>query len=108
MAFLVAFLIVPVAEAVRAGFFYKGRLTGFWFGRVFTDLAVREGLLNALKVALATTVGVFAVAVPLAVLANNYDFRGKNVATALLMVPMILPPFVGALAMKKLLAYEIR
>jgi iron(III) transport system permease protein len=47
------------------------------------------------------------LAVPLAVLANHFDFPGKRLATAALMVPMILPPFVGALAMRKMLAHEL-
>ncbi len=105
-AFLCVFLILPVGVSIRAGFLEKGEPTTFWFRRVFLDPAVREGLLNALKVAVATTTGVFLVAVPLAALANHYDFRGKRLATALLLVPMVLPPFVGALAMRKLLAYE--
>ncbi len=105
-AFLVAFLIVPVALAIRDGFYYDGRVTGLWVGRFFEDLAAREGLINSLKVAAATTAGVLLLAVPLAALASHYEFRGKNVATALLMLPLILPPFVGALAIKRLLAAE--
>ena len=104
--FLLAFLVVPVALAIASGVFEDGRLTGFWLTRVFIDLAAREGLFNSLKVAAATTVGVFCLAVPLAVLANQYNFRGKSLASAALMVPMILPPFVGAMAIRKLLAYE--
>jgi len=104
--FLVAFLLVPIGMAIRSGFVENGRLTGFWLRRVFMDLAAREGLVNSLKLAAVTTCGVFLLAVPLAVLANQYDFRGKSVASALLMVPMILPPFVGAMAIRKLLAYE--
>ena len=105
-AFLVGFLVVPILLAIGAGFIEQGRPTGFWLGRVFADLAGRESLLNSLKVALATTTGVFLLAVPLAVLANHFDFRGKRIASAMLMLPMILPPFVGAMAIRKLLAHE--
>lgn len=105
-AFLVAFLVVPVLLSISSGFFENGSPTVFWLKRVFTDLAARAGLINSLKVAAATTAGVFLLAVPLALLANHYDFRGKSVAAAMLMVPMILPPFVGAMAIRKLLAYE--
>ena len=105
-AFLAAFLVVPILLAISAGFFDDGSPTVFWVKRVFADLAAREGLINSLKVAAATTTGVFLLAVPLAVLANQYDFRGKSIASALLMLPMILPPFVGAMAIRKLLAYE--
>jgi len=103
-AFLIGFLVFPIGLAIRSGFTHEGRVTGFWIGRFFADLAAREGLLNALKVACVTTAGVFLLALPLAVLANQYNFRGKSLASAMLMVPMILPPFVGAIAMRQLLA----
>ena len=104
--YLFCFLIVPVMMSIKSGFYEDGRLTCFWLGRVFSDLATREGFINALLVAATTTAGVFVLAVPLAVIADKYDFRGKRLASAMLMVPMILPPFVGALAVRKLLAYQ--
>jgi len=104
--FLLAFLVFPIALAIRAGFFEQGRFTTYWLARVFADLAAREGLINSFKVAAATTAGVFLLALPLAVLASQCDFRGRGLASAMLMVPMILPPFVGALAIRKLLAHE--
>jgi len=103
-AILVAFLVVPILLAIGVGLFDGEHYPGYWVVRMFADLAARESLLNSLKVAAATTAGVFAVAIPLAVLANHYSFRGKSLASAMVMVPMILPPFVGALALRKLLA----
>ncbi|MHC4716113.1 MAG: ABC transporter permease [Planctomycetota bacterium] len=103
-AFLVLFLLVPLARAIQSGFFDEGRPTLFWLKQVFIDLNTAPALLNGLKVAVCVTLGTFLVAVPLALLAHHYDFRGKRLAAAMLMVPMILPPFVGALAMKKFMA----
>ncbi len=104
--FLVAFLVVPVVMSIGSGFLDEGKPTTFWLVSVFRDFAVRRGLVNSLKVAVATTTAVFLLALPLALLAHRYEFRGKKIASALLMLPMILPPFVGALAMKQLLAKE--
>lgn len=103
-AFLAAFLVVPILMAIGSGLFDPRHYPGYWIRWVFEDLAAREGLLNALKVACLTTAGVLLLAVPLAVLTNQFNFRGKGLATALVLGPMILPPFVGALAMSKLLA----
>ena len=33
----------------------------------------------------------------------RYDFRGKGIANSLLLVPLILPPFVGAIGMRQIL-----
>ena len=52
---------------------------------------------------MATTTLVFLIAVPLAVLAERYDFPGKGLFSALVLVPMILPPFVGAIGMRIIL-----
>lgn len=57
----------------------------------------REGLLNSALIAVCVTVLVVALAVPLAFLADRFDFPGKSWINALILLPMILPPFVGAL-----------
>ncbi len=40
---------------------------------------------------------------PLALLARRYDFWGKAAVSGLLLVPLILPPFVGAIGMRQIL-----
>ena len=106
LGFLTAFLVLPVGLVIVSGLTDDGVPTFKWLAQFFRDITGPEGLINAVKIACATTAGVMLVAVPLALLANHYDFRGKKLASALLMLPMILPPFVGALAMQKLLAQE--
>jgi len=106
LAFLLAFLVLPVMLVIASGLTDDGAPTLKWLVQFFRDITGPAGLRNAVKLACATTAGVVLVALPLALLANHYDFRGKRLASALLMVPMILPPFVGALAMKKLLAEQ--
>jgi iron(III) transport system permease protein len=60
-------------------------------------------LRNAAGLATASTIGALALALPLAILADRYDFAGKKILTALLLVPMILPPFVGAIGIRQIL-----
>src|SRR4051812_43658392 len=57
---------------------------------VFQNPVYRQGLLNSVGIALGTTTLVPLIAVPLAVLATRYDFRGKKLLSALILVPMIL------------------
>src|SRR5439155_17040739 len=44
-----------------------------------------------------------AISVPLALLSTLYEFFGKRLANSLLLVPLILPPFVGAIGMRMIL-----
>jgi iron(III) transport system permease protein len=104
--FLFCFLVVPIGLAIREGFLDEGQLTHKWLLHVFQYGPARQSLLNALKVAAATTAGVMLLGLPLALLNRYFTYPGKNLASALLLVPMILPPFVGALAIKHLLAAE--
>ncbi|MEX0886842.1 MAG: iron ABC transporter permease [Phycisphaeraceae bacterium] len=104
LAVLLVFLIWPIALTVRGGFRTPG---GEWTLRyillVFQDPVLVQGLGNSLMIAVLTTFGALLLAMPLAVLAARYDFPGKAVVTGLVLVPLILPPFVGAIGMQALL-----
>ena len=101
---LTAFMIVPVALAISAGFRTQGRWTLDWFGRALSDPLTSRLLANSLLLALATTLVSMLIALPPAVLRARCSFRGQGVLGMLMLVPMILPPFVGALSMRHLLS----
>lgn len=100
--FAVAFLW-PLAMVVGGGFFEDGRPTLKYIVGVFQNPIYAEGLLNSLGIAIGTTTLVTLIAVPLAWMANRYDFAGKGLFQGLLLVPMILPPFVGAIGFQQIL-----
>src|ERR1041384_3350714 len=54
-------------------------------------------------VAISVTLVSLLMAMPLAVLSVRYDFAGRGLLTGLLLVPLVLPPFVGALGMRLVL-----
>jgi len=89
--------------SVIAGGFYDGEFTLKYLSAVFQNPIYVEGLRNSIMLAIGTTVLASLVSLPLAWLANRFDFPGKSVLTALLLVPMILPPFVGAIGFQQLL-----
>ncbi len=98
------FLIYPIWLTVQGGFEAKdGGFTLYHIGAVFTDPAMRTGLLNAFGIAVCTTLLCFVFALPLAFLAAKFDFRGKTALSALILVPLILPPFVGAIGLHHIL-----
>lgn len=103
--FFALFLIWPIVQIVGRGFrSTDGAFTLKYVGLVFQDPALLQGLVNATVVALLVTAMCVVIAVPLAVLSVKYDFPGRSLLSGLLLVPLVLPPFVGAVGMKQVLA----
>jgi len=57
----------------------------------------------ALALGFARTLVTLLIAMPLALVAHRYEFPGKRLLSPLVLVPMILPPFVGAVGVKQML-----
>jgi iron(III) transport system permease protein len=110
IAFLLVFLVYPIFLTVRGGFYADvARREGFTFDHVllvFQDPRLLNGLLNSLKLAAMTTISAIAIALPLAIVGARYRFPGKGFFSAIVLVPLILPPFVGAIGMRALLGRE--
>lgn len=96
-------LLWPVLTVVTGGFYVEGRWTVQYLLGVFRNPIYAEGLFNSLRIALTATALSVAVAVPLAWLAHAFSFRAQRFLTALLLVPMVLPPFVGAIGIVQML-----
>lgn len=62
-----------------------------------------ECLLNSLLLAVVTTLITTAVCIPLARWFTRYRFWGRTALSTLLLVPLLLPPFVGAIGLERLL-----
>jgi len=100
--FIVLFLW-PLLRVISGGFIVDGRFTVRYLVGVFRNPIYAEGLRNSLLLAVGTTTLAVLIALPLAWLSNRYEFPGKPVLTGLLLVPMILPPFVGAIGFQQIL-----
>ncbi|MEM1165393.1 MAG: iron ABC transporter permease [Planctomycetota bacterium] len=100
-------LLYPIALTVRGGFYDDATArTGFTLDHValvFRDPVLREGLVNALVKAVAVTLLAGVIALPLALLSAHHRWPGKALWNALVLVPLILPPFVGAIGLKLIL-----
>ena len=92
----------PLWQVVSGGFWVDGAFTLRYLFGVFENPIYVEGLFNSLKIALGTTGLAACVALPLAWISNQFEFRGKTVFSALVLVPMILPPFVGAIGFQQM------
>ncbi|HMT56536.1 MAG TPA: iron ABC transporter permease [Ottowia sp.] len=101
LAFLLLFLIVPVGTVIYTAFVNEtGSLTVGHFANFFGQLVFRESFFNSLGVALASTLFASIIAVPLAYLTVRFEFRGAVLIQTLGVLPLIMPPFVGAVALQ--------
>ena len=100
-AFLLALLLVPVGTvfvtAFRDG---DGSFTLGHFGTFFSTGLMRESFGNSLYVATASVFFASLIAVPLAYITARFEFRGALLIQTLGILPLIMPPFVGAVAMQ--------
>jgi iron(III) transport system permease protein len=100
--FFAIFLIWPIVWVVRTGFVTReGQFTLSYVRLIFQDPVLVQGLVNATLVAVLVTALCLIISVPLALLSVKYEFRGRGLLTGLLLVPLVLPPFVGALGMRQ-------
>ena len=102
-AFFAVFFFYPILQTLRVAFFVGHDLTLAYVAEVFRNRIYLEGLRNALALGIFSTLAAFALAMPLAWLADRFDFAGKKTLTALALAPMVLPPFVGAIGIKQIL-----
>jgi iron(III) transport system permease protein len=104
LAFFAAFLFYPVSFMLRRAFGAGGEFTLQYFGLLLASPLQREALRNSFAIALLTTGLTTLIALPLAHAMTRFEFRGKALLGGLLLVPMIMPPFVGAIGLQQLLA----
>ncbi|MCL1922101.1 MAG: iron ABC transporter permease [Kiritimatiellaeota bacterium] len=96
-------LVWPILNVVSGGFYVNGRWTAEYLLGVFKNPVYAEGLFNSLRLAVGSTLLACLFSIPLAWLAHTYAFRGQKVFAALVLVPMVLPPFVGAIGLTQIL-----
>jgi len=104
LVFFGAFFLWPILQVLRGGFVdADGRLTFAYLGSLLTDPIYLGGLANSFRLALTSTVFALLLAVPLAFVADRFSFPAKGFLGSLILVPMILPPFVGAIGIRQIL-----
>ncbi len=103
LALLGCFFIWPLVTTVQRAFFdANGHFTFAYVAQVFANQTYTEAMRNSLLLGIATTILALAISLPLALLADRFDFPGKRALTAIILVPMILPPFVGAIGLRQM------
>jgi len=107
LAFFAVFFLWPIAITLKEAFKDpEGGFTIDFIAEVFRNKIYLEGLWNAFLMAFFTTLGCLVLAMPLAMLNVRCNFPGKAILSSLVLVPLILPPFVGAIGVKRILGRE--
>ena len=104
LALLVLFILYPVGRVLWVSLSNEeGRLTLLHFGNFFRRPLFREALWNSLLSGLLVVLFGSLIAVPLAYFSTRYEFRGKILLQTLATLPLVIPPFVGAVALQLIL-----
>ncbi|MBN8533179.1 MAG: iron ABC transporter permease [Rhizobiales bacterium] len=104
VSFLALFLIIPVAMVILVAF--QDPNTGAFTLVNFWDFAQNEMFIrsfgNSLYVSAMSVVWATVFALPLAYFTTRYEFAGSSIIQTLGVIPLIMPPFAGAIAMQLL------
>jgi len=105
LLFLGPFLMYPVGRVVHGALTTDGVFTPSLLLIPFNEFH-RKGIINSFYIGVGTMVLASLIALPLAYAAARLRFPGKSLLTGLLLVPMLLPPLVGAVGLKQILSME--
>ncbi|WP_281985085.1 ABC transporter permease [Thalassorhabdomicrobium marinisediminis] len=99
---LIGLLLVPVAQVMIVAF--QDPATGAATLQNFADFLgsalFRESFWNSFYVSAMSVVVATAIALPLAYITTRFHFSGSILIQSLGFIPLIMPPFVGAVAMQ--------
>jgi iron(III) transport system permease protein len=100
---LAGLMIYPLLASVGAAFTENGTLTTHWIRAVLQNKVFVGQVGNSLLLAAVVTVLCNLIAFPLALIGRYYTFAAKGFWSTLVLAPMILPPFVGAIGLRRIL-----
>jgi iron(III) transport system permease protein len=101
--FFAAFFLWPVLQILKGGFIdADGHFTLAYLSALLGNPTYLGGLRNSFALACASTLLALLIALPLAVVSDRFLFPGKALLGSLVLIPMILPPFVGAIGIKQI------
>ncbi|MEM6821693.1 MAG: iron ABC transporter permease [Verrucomicrobiota bacterium] len=110
--FFGVFLAYPLTILLGGAFFVEKEINGAlqstftldYFFLIFQNPFYRECFLNSLLIAIWTTFFCIIITVPMAYLFLRCRFPGKSLLSTMMLLPLILPPFVGAIGLKQFFA----
>ena len=104
LTILTAFILYPVLRVLWISVTDdQSNVTLIHFGNFFRRPLFREALWNTLWSGFLVVIFGAVLALPLAYLLARYEFRGKLLLQTAATLPLVIPPFVGAVALQLIL-----
>ncbi len=102
--FLLVFLVIPVVQVIFVAFLdpATGGFTLLNFKDFFSTALFRESFWNSMYVGGMAVLIASLFSMPLAYFTSRFEFKGAVIIQSLGIIPLIMPPFVGAVAMQML------
>jgi len=105
--FFGVFFLLPVSDVLKQAFLNeRGEFSIDYLWVVFSNPIYLEGLWNAFALGVTSTLVTFIIALPLALISYRWAFPGKKWLTILILAPLVLPPFVGAVGVRHILGVQ--
>src|SRR3989338_5868434 len=98
------FLIVPIGFIFLKCFYINGEVTFSFLPLLLQNQTIVDSMWNSLKISVVTTIATTLLCLPLCLIVLRNEFSFKSLFQGLLLVPMIMPPFVGAIGIKNFFA----
>jgi iron(III) transport system permease protein len=102
-ALLGVFLVLPALLILAEAFFPGGTFSLELFRSMAGNPVLRRCLANSVIIAVGATLLSACLAIPFAALLGRYRLPCRNAIKAAVMIPLLLPPFAGAIAVRQLL-----
>ncbi len=97
-AVVALFLVYPIIIVFYESFFIEGRLTLKYYGDFLSDPYYARCFWNSLAASVVSVLTSSLIGIPMAYFLSRYRLPGKTLFMTISLIPMIVPPFVGAMA----------
>lgn len=94
------YIVKNVGDRIK--FSTKGKFSLGFFKLMATNPLLRESIINSLALGIIVTLATTLLTLPLSFFLVRFNFPGRSLLQGLILVPMVMPPFVGAIGMKQL------
>ncbi len=106
LLFLGPFLLYPMFRVLGGALIEDGHFAPGLLLLPLRNSSMRDAIVNSFVLGVVVTILASLLAFPLAYASARLSFRGKTLLTGLTLVPLLLPPLVGAVGIKQMLSRE--
>jgi iron(III) transport system permease protein len=103
LALLFTFVLYPLIRVLSVAFTEGGALSLVHFINFFERALFMESFRNSLTAGVMAVIFGSLISLPLAFFTVKYDFKGRTLIQTLGVLPLVMPPFVGAVALQLIL-----